>query len=351
MRISNKTPLCLLPAVCKDRAGGKPSVILPIHWEDQYGTMPPDVELFLMWIENKDLLRGTCLLVASHVPTGYDQLQLNDTLLMKTRIDSMAAKRTRPVGMTEVQPVLGDDIEQIECEGSIDEALEEETPPLVVVDANNDHDSEISDNVISGEEDASDEDEVVVPVEVSNHTPSQKHSHGTKQPPVHEKITPAAPIPVPERRPPRPPTTIPTRSVVPPARSKSTAPRPPIVDNHPKRTASDVDDASVHDANNDEYEEGEAAADDIMERQTLLRQLDLLRMKFKQSIIPPRQHCAWVEETVPNADHRHRDPTNTHCAADCRTQPGAIETRTECARATAWWVLQPADARGRPCTN
>jgi hypothetical protein len=59
MRISNKTPLCLLPVVNKDRTN-KPPSYLSINWEDQCGAIPIDAELFLMWIENKDLLTGTC---------------------------------------------------------------------------------------------------------------------------------------------------------------------------------------------------------------------------------------------------------------------------------------------------
>ena len=64
MRISNKTPLCLLPAPGATPAG-RTGRHIPIKWEELVGPMPQDAELFLLWVENKDILTGACFRVSN----------------------------------------------------------------------------------------------------------------------------------------------------------------------------------------------------------------------------------------------------------------------------------------------
>jgi hypothetical protein len=235
----------------------------------------------------------------------YDQLQLNDALVMKSRIDSMAMKRTRPVGMTEIQQTVGGEgLENIECEGSLDEAYE--NPPLV---ADIDQDSVTFDNVISEADDASDNE---VPVEKIMPPPSQKQSLvieksvpvvNKKTTSIHTDAVESTTILEPICKPATPNVqrpsgnVLPPSAVSPPSKGEEANPTPtsskakptPTISKAPKRATTDVNDTTVLDHNENEYEEDEAVTDDIIERQTLLRQLDLLRMKFKQSIIPPTQ--------------------------------------------------------------
>jgi hypothetical protein len=267
MRISNKTPLCLLPAPVSATTSGRNGRHVTIKWEELVGPMPPDAELFLLWIENKDLLIGSSFMCnMKHVPMGYDQLQLNDNLLMQKRIETMAARRTRPLGMAPAddfpQTASGDDL-LIPCENEntfpIDEVVVQADANPVIDNINDleapfldeeDNCTDASDNVISGAEDD------LPPI--------------INEPKVVSKPVPVSaspPIPVPSIN------TIPLSS----QHTKTTHTHNPEVTN---KTADD------HNTNEDIPVEPADMNDDAMERQTLLRQLDLLRMKFKSAVIP-----------------------------------------------------------------
>ena len=260
------------------------------------------------------------------VPIEYDQLQLNDKLLMQKRIETMAARRTRPLGMAPAddfpRTISGDEV-LFPCENENIIATDEETkgadpvvfaedggdieivgncpPPLL----DDDNFTDASDNIISEEEDNVDVPPMVNP-----------------NPPPKPVAKPPSPKPV---------------TVQKPSTNNGSQTTTPLVAtaHEPEVTNKTVDDGVTNEETPPELN------DDVMERQTLLRQLDLLRMKFKTAVIQNgiEFEIRWMRfNSALCHPPRHRVSTYTNRQDDCRTQFDAIEARTQCARFVPCWV-------------
>ena len=298
-RITAKTPLFLLPAPApvQPRPGG---------WNDT--VVPADAELFLMCphpcrlhtgerirLENKELL--------------YTSLQLSDTAAMQQKLATLETRRTT----LQASPVADGDglTNPIELE---DETVDDD--PTVVEDGAGDPpvqpDDVIIEDVVPSEEDEA--DPVSAPQVVPEFVPLPSE-------PASSSVVVAPDPPAATVRP--PPTVLLSEVRVPPVSMPPPAPsetgtgvgNPPPIEMRLGFEPSEVDDRStipldwppqppphttVPSAPPSEPAPTGAPEDppppaprpplpdtDSTERQTLLRQLDLLRVKFKQSVIPP----------------------------------------------------------------
>lgn len=349
-------------------------VLLPEHpgplprkiksW-DQYGDLTGDTELFLLWLENKDVI--------------YASLVADDDDAMRHTLEEMLPRRAQPISLNARQMIAteeaqADDIaaeEEDEEEGRDADLLlplrdESATPPeeeeeeAAAAAPRADDDPPAEEDAVGGDD--PDETMMIPPPPPSLKpseqmvTPPSPESEGgpapTPPPPPPASVlssltrmTPVPPPPPPEPskrvlpvlrapsvysrpppvstasmppppprapRRPLPPTPPPSSSPLPPP-SRSPPPPPrsattPAVRRPPERSA-DVASAyggggagsgsaaSYYPASETNAAEDPVDAGDALERQKLLGDLDLLRMKFKKSVIPPdieKQNTATV---------------------------------------------------------
>jgi hypothetical protein len=239
MRITTKTPLFLLPQTATEKQLQANNTVGT--WTE-YGPVRPDAELFLLWLENKDVL--------------YNHLQLTDAATMQQRLT--AAEAGRATLKAQAPPVV------------LEDETVDDDPDTVVDDAADDGDElEPEPEQVNPREAEVDEGE-----DVSQFTP-----------PPPPPPPPEARMPPPPPRPPRSTVTL-TATMV-----SSTAPRapprpppPPPESTVPLSEATEPLPPPPPPVATDDTADGGGPAEG--ERQTLLRQLDLLRLKFKQSVIP-----------------------------------------------------------------
>lgn len=98
--------------------------LLPVHpnplprrlksWENHGATVGPDTELFLLWLENKDVV--------------YANLLSADESVMQRTIEAMMPRRSQPIGLTAQQMIGIADVEAQKIEEDIDRASGQPTP-------------------------------------------------------------------------------------------------------------------------------------------------------------------------------------------------------------------------------
>lgn len=260
LRVNSRTPLYLVPSTPSRNPVGS-------HGWDQYGDVTENTELFLCWIENKALL--------------YDELLRTDASQMQRRLQQMSSHRTRPAGLVDVPQVynLSDHPEESntklpgeEDEGGAASDSEPEDGPTQIIDEENllpfptghDHENDNDRNTIAQTAQTPRLPPSLVrdmmstsraPLSVRSTSSSSDQSSIQPRKPTRTETSIPASMPTP------PPPPLPPKTPAPPSASQS--PPPPLPTT--QRAHADGPD---------------------LDRQALLKQLDVLRMKFKENVIP-----------------------------------------------------------------